>query len=386
MTFRIRSVLFLSLLAALGTSALPACGQSIFATEGLGYQLDPLDGRSSGLGGVALGFPEPEISWANPASAIGLIAPGLSLSYQYDNFSTDTEGTSFEGETARFPLLLATFPAGQRFVILGGFGSYLDQNWRVQEPDTLEFGGDSIAVVDLITSEGGVTRLRFGGAYHIGGGLGVGLVADFHTGTVRREEGRSFDPERQLNDTLIPSRWRYSGVGYTVGAHYSPSQVGGVGISLTYGGTLEAKVRDGPGNDRSYDLPLSVRIGGTGRILPTLLVALGGSWSGWSSVDGDLVAGATARDAWSLNGGIEWEGISIREQTIPIRLGARTAALPFHTTGDGVTERAASTGIGVPFAGGAVRPDVSVEFGNRSNGALDETFWRAGVSIRVFGR
>jgi long-subunit fatty acid transport protein len=386
MTPRLCPVLIVVALAVAG----PASGQSVFATNGLGHQVEPQDGRSRALGGAALGFPEPEISWANPASAIGLIAPGLSLTYQYDEFSADAGADTFEGQTARFPLLLAVFPAGERLVFQAGFGSYLDQNWRLQEQDTLVFAGaDSVGVVDVITSDGGVTRLRFGAGYHFGGGLGLGAAADFHTGSVQREEGRTFDPERGINDTLLRRTWRYRGVGYTVGAHWSPGQAGGVGVSVSYGGTLKAEPRDDEAEERSYDLPISIQAGGTGRVLPNLLVALGGSWSGWSSVDDDLLLPGSTSDSWSVQGGVEWDGISLRERPIPLRIGGRTGVLPFSTEGSGesITERAFTFGSGLLLAGGAVRPDVAAEFGTRSEGsALDESYWRLSASIRVMGR
>lgn len=384
---KVRALLSVALLTA---AALPSAltAQSVFVTEGLGYQLDPMDGRSRGLGGVALGLPEPEISWANPASAIGFSVPGLTLSYQYDNFSAENGTNTFDGQTARFPLLLTIFPAGD-FVLVGGFGSYLDQTWRLQRPDTLVFGTDSVRIVDLITSDGGVTRLRFGGAYHVGGGFGVGLVADFLRGRVSREEGRTFQIDSGMNNTFVRGAWRYRGVGYTVGAHWSPGPAGGIGASLSFGGELDAELQTGEGESRSYDLPVTAQVGGSGRILPTLLVALGGSWSGWSSASESTPGGVAARDAWSAQGGIEWDGITIRDRGVPLRLGGRTGVLPFggDPDGDGIEERAATFGIGALVAGGALRPDLAVEFGTRSDGSgLDESFWRVGISMRVLGR
>ncbi len=385
---KMRALLSVALLVVVSAAPSVAAAQSVFVTEGLGYQVDPMDGRSRGMGGVAVGLPEPEISWANPASAIGFSVPGMTLSYQYDNFSADSGTDSFEGETARFPLLLTIFPVGN-LVLIGGFGSYLDQTWRLQQPDTLVFGVDSIRIVDLITSDGGVTRLRFGGAYHIGGGFGVGVVADFLRGRVSREEGRSFQVGTGISNTFVRGDWRYRGVGYTVGAHWSPGPAGGIGASVSFGGELDAELQSGTGSSRSYKLPVTVQAGGSGRILPTLLVALGGTWSGWSAATEDDPGGIFARDTWSAQAGIEWDGITIGQRPIPVRVGGRTGVLPFggDPDGDGIEERAATFGLGALFASGAVRPDLAVEFGTRSDGlGLDESYWRLGVSMRVLGR
>jgi hypothetical protein len=98
-----------------------------------------------------------------------------------------------------------------------------------------------------------------------------------------------------------------------------------------------------------------------------------------------------ARDSWTAHAGLEWDGLSIGGRPLPIRLGGRTGVLPFgwepDASAEGATERAATGGLGLVMAGGAVRPDVVAEFGSRSDGTgIDETFWRLGFSIRVLGR
>jgi hypothetical protein len=390
MKCRIRSSALTILLVTLGIGAAGGAeAQSVLATRGLGFPLEPTEGRGAGLGGLGLGLPEPEISWANPAAAINLFAPGLVISYQYDNVTAQgVEGVP-EGSTARFPLLLAAFPAGERFVIQAGYGSFLDQNWLVERPDTLVLGGDTVPIVDRFASEGGVARLRLGGAYEVLENVGVGVAVDLYTGAVERVQGRLFPGEVEPGCCRVG--WTYRGLGYTLGAQWSPAGSSGVAASLTHGGRLEATTADPLADEASYDLPLVARAGASGRIGQTLLAAVGGSWAGWSRLDEALAQQGGARDSWTVQGGLEWDGLLLRERPVPLRIGGRTGALPFrwdHGPGDFLNERALTVGGGVVLAGGATRTDLALEFGDRGGdtAGVEESYWRLALSVKVLGR
>lgn len=370
---------------------IPAHGlaaQSLFSARGLGYPLDPIDSRSRGLGGVSLGLGAGEISWTSPASVIGLPAPGLVAAYQYDQFTNDDAATDFTGQTARFPLILAAFPIADRFVAIAGYGAYLDQNWRLEQADTLTLGGEDVGIVDRNSSEGGIARLRTGAAMEIIEGLGIGLTLDGYTGSVDRVRGRLFPGEATPGCCL--SSWSYTGLGYSAGIHYSAGDAFSVAGSASYGGTLKATSSDSLGTTTEYELPMLVRVGASARLAQNLLLAAGGSWDGWSSVDADLGTGAEVQDSWTAHGGLEWDGMSFRDRPLPIRLGYRSGKLPFATEGvtDGATEQAFTGGAGVLLGGGSIRSDFSIEVGSRSGEALpvlNESFWRFGFSVRILG-
>jgi hypothetical protein len=368
----------------------PAVGQSVFATRGLGYTIEPLDARARGLGGVPLSLTEADLSWSNPGSAIGLPAPGILLSYQYDNFDSTLGTTTLDNSTARFPLILAGYSVTPRLLLMAGYGSYLDQNWALGRADTLVFlETDSIPVIDQLTSEGGVIRLRAGAGYGITESLGVALAVDFYAGEAKRIQGRAFQGER--TPQCCRTTWNYNGMGVTAGANFRSSGAVTVSLSGTYGGILEAEPVEGDGAAVEYELPISLRAGVSGRVGQATLITLGGIWEGWSSLDEVLVGGGGARDSWTLGGGLEWEGLVIRDRPVPFRIGGRTGALPFQWFADEQeswsTERAFTLGSGIVLAGGAVRTDFSLEFGNRSGDVnLEESFWGAAFSVRVLGR
>ncbi|MEX2583588.1 MAG: hypothetical protein WD766_09945 [Gemmatimonadota bacterium] len=379
--------------------ATPVAAQSVFSARGLGYLLEPVDARARGLGGVSIGLPEPEISWVNPAAAAGLTEPGMIIGYQYDNFTSDASGSTADGRTARFPLLLAAFPAG-RFVLMAGYGSYLDQNWRFEVPDSLFLGEDTVRIVDLASSEGGVARMRAGASYQVNEDLGFGFGIDAYTGQAVRVEGRIFG--NAVSPTCCSSSWEYSGLGYTGGVRYVASEALSLGASLSYGGTLNAEAIAADTTEaatvrarlasRSYELPLVVRGGASGRIGQTTSLALGGSWGAWSTLDEALGGHGGARDSWSVEGGLEYDAVTLAGRPLPVRVGGRTAALPFRwgteASDPWARERALTLGGGILLAGGATRTDLSLEFGDRGSdgAALDESFWRVGLSVRVLGR
>lgn len=380
-----------ALLFALGLAVAPATeagAQSILSTRGLGFPIQPLDARARALGGATLGLAEPDVVWASPAAAVGLLAPTLVLGYEFTSFSAEAPGGSFNGKTVRFPLVLAAIPAGERIAFQIGFGSYLDQNWRMIENDTLFLAPDTVPVRDWWDSDGGVSRLRFGIAGEVRGNVSVGVGLDVYTGAVERLLGRAFPGEPRPACCL--ATWNFTGAGLTAGAHWSPTSDSGVAGSITYGGSLTADPADSVSASAEYELPITVQVGASGRLGTNLLVVVGADWTGWSSVDGELVGAGGAGDTWSANVGAEWDGMRIGNLPVPVRLGLRTAKLPFRWNDDSsgsLNERAFSLGAGFDLAGGGVRPNAFFEFGNRGGAdGFDESFWRFGASVRVLGR
>lgn len=384
------SARLLAALLLLGLGAAPAGAQSIFANRGLGLVSEPVDARGSGLGGVQLGLGRGEISWSNPAEMTGLLAPGLRAVFQMDDFSTDYGTRRLSGSTARFPLIVGAFPFG-RWVLSAGYGSFLDQNWAIEQTDTMVFGGDSTLVIDRLSSQGGVARLRVGASYMLTEPISLGLALDAYTGVSQREFGRFFDPAQRPPCCTV--EWRYTGFGATAGAAWSPSEALDVSAAASFGGTLEAESDSAGIAGGSYSIPTSFRLGGSGQVTPNTLVAASIGWTGWGTLDDELASVGGARDAWNVSGGIEWDGVRLRETAVPVRLGARYSAMPFSWGQPGAStafpdERALTAGLGLTLAGGAARGDLSFELGRRggTDAGISETFSRIVFSVTALGR
>lgn len=367
-----------------------AGAQSLLSSQGLGLPLEPMGARSYALGGVSLGLPGPEISWSNPAGAVGLPAGGLLTAFQYDSYSaTVRQESAVGGSAARLPLLLAAFPFGDRWAVSAGFGGFLDQRWGATQRDSLVLGSDSISIVDVVRSDGGVSRFRVAAARRLLPSLSLGLGADLYSGGVRRVAGRIFPNEAE--PTCCTTTWRYSGVGAVTSLDWNPGAALSVSASASFGGTLRAEAQDSSGRDRSYALPVRAEAGASGRVSPNLLVAATARWAGWSRLDTRLAPVGGARDTWGAGGGLEWDALQLLGRALPLRVGARYRTLPFGGTlvpGAEASERSYSLGSGLELGGGAARGDLTLERGSRGDtgDGLHESFWRIVFSASVLGQ
>jgi hypothetical protein len=384
---RLSAILPLALLLAT-VAAPPASAQSLFAGRGLGYVMEPIDGRGRGLGGVGLGLPEPSLSLVNPAGVAGIPAAALHVSVQPDHFTATFGGTEASSSTVRFPIIHAALPF-RRWTATLGYSAYLDRNWAVQRDTVFGVGGTEIGVRDRFASHGGVARLRLGTAYAVVPRVAVGAAVDVFTGSVQDTTYRIFD-EPGFSPAVIASSLSFRGLGYAAGARWVPSEAFAVDASVSGGGELEMR-REGAAT--FHDLPLQASVGLSGRVTPSTLLAVSGRWSGWSSVDEAMAAQGGARDVWSVAGGFEWDAFRVANQVVPVRLGARHALLPFRwdasPANDGwATERALTGGLGLRLAGGAASIDAGVERGERGgDGAgISESYWRMVFSLTVLGR
>ncbi len=370
--------------------AQPLVGQSLFSSGGLGLVVTPQDGRSAALGGTSLGLMGPELSWDNPAGAVGLPAAGLRIAFQMDQYDAALGGLESSGSTARFPLIMGAFPFSNRWAVTIGFAGLLDQNWAFEQADSVVVAGDTVSVIDRISSDGGASRFRLGAGYRVSESLSVGLGAELFTGGVDRVAGRIFPG--QSAPTCCSASWSYSGTGLLASVDWTPSEALTLALSASAGGSLDAEqdVEDSAGDDRSYDLPVMLNSGITGRVASGLLVTLGGQWAGWSTLDGALAEDGGARDSWAVRGGIEADGFQLFGQPLPLRVGVRHEQLPFRfggTASDWANETAYSAGTGLVL-GGAAQIDLAVERGQRGGAAagLDESYWRIIFSAGVLGR
>ena len=389
-----------ALLAA--AAAHPSHAQSLLSSRGLGYTLEPLDARARALGGLTTGMGGPHLSLVNPAEAVGLPAPGLVVTFQPDQYDATATGTggavATSGTTARFPLILAGFPIGGRVVATLGYGSFLDQNWQVEQTDSLDLPSGTVEVRDRFVSRGGVARFRAGAGYRVNNRLSVGAAADLFTGSVRdsvtREISGTFPAVSGVTFT-------YTGVGVTGGVRWVPLDALNLAAAVSGGGRLEADGDDDEEEggadadqaEKTYANPLTLDAGASARISQTLVLAASGRWAGWGTLADDLEDPSSVRDAVSASLGVEYEGFALGPRTFPLRLGARYAQLPFRwgTEAQGFEfpdERAVTGGIGARLAGGAAQVDLSAERGWRGGDAagLDESFWRFSFSLTLLGR
>jgi len=382
-----RSAVTLLALALLGGIATGAPAQSFSSGAGLGLPLDGMDARARALGGVGTGLFGIDLSAYNPAGSATIPAATLRAAFQPEQRTARFEAQSESFTTMRIPLLQGGFRFGERWTGSIAYSGVFDQRWAVTREDTIPVGGDDLAVFDRFSSDGGISRLSLAGAYEPLEGLSVGAGVHMYTGSSRREVTRQF--ERGFDPSQTVGEWSYRGAGLTFGGRWQPVDALVAGAAVEIGGTLEGR-RAGEAQEdaspRTYALPLALRAGASGRITQELAAVLSADWAGWSAANDDFSLGHGARDSWMVAGGVEFEPIG-EGFVMPIRIGARMGALPFRAPGgDWLGERALSGGLGARLGDGAVRADAALERGWRTGAAASEDFWRASLSLTVFGR
>ncbi len=391
----IRIRIAVAVLAALSVAAPAARAQSALSARGLGYPLDALDARSRGLGGLTTGLGDPHLSLVNPAAMVGLPVAGLSVTFQGDEISSQTAGRDEDFSTARFPAIHAAFPLGTRLVASLGYAGVLDQNWSGRRTDSLDLAGQRRQVVDVFNSEGGAARLRVGAGYRVLPRLDAGVALDVFTGALRDSSFRFIEG---LNGSAAGTNYTWSGVGLSAGARWRGNALS-VSAAVSGGGKLTAEPADSGVVEESYTLPLTLDAGASGRLTQRTLAALSVRWARWSAADEELGGGSTAdpagygggaRDALQVSGGLEYDGMRFLGRPVPLRVGGRYAELPFRWAADVEfpDERAVTGGLGIIFGGGAAALELSGERGWRGGDAmgLDESFWRATLSLSLLGR
>jgi hypothetical protein len=397
---------FLLVALALLLHYAPADAQSVFATRGLGVPILPADARSMSLGGITTGLFGLNPSLDNVAETGGLVRRGISASFQPSSRAFEIDGASDNLSSTRFPLIHAFYPARPRIVVSLGYGAFLDQGWGLTTDQRVLLGTDSVTTRDVARSTGGIAQMKLGAAFMVRPGLWIGAGGGLYTGSVEREVERLFPDSGQsdLRSFTTRTRWTYLAPLATFGVRFDIGAIGRVGAGVTWAGKLDAEGQDSAAIDRSYDLPLQGHFGMSALLAPGLLASVNAQYAGWdvatddfrsNGIVGNAEASTTARNTWSFGGGLEYALRTSDTRSVPFRFGARRTQFPFYLANeDPVNETALSFGLGYRIAGDDENPlatfDVGVERGDRTGGptvsAPSESFWRATVSVSLFGR
>jgi len=380
-----RNLIRSGLIALAALTVAPASAQSILARRGLGYPMEALDGRSRGMGGLTAGAGT-FFSLSNPAASAGIPAPAVSVTFQTDWYESTAEGVEVEGTAPRFPLIALAFPFNRRLSGSLAYGSFMDQNWGAVVVDSMDLATGRVPVQDRFSSEGGIARLRAGAAYLVTPRLALGLSGEIFTGVARDTLVRSVG---DLLPVFFSSTFRYSGVSAAGGVRWTPVAALGLAGSIGGGGKIRVEDEDSTGTSREFSMPLTVDAGAVGRLAENLELATSVRWAGWSANNEELASRGGARDALTVAGGVEYDGLSVLNTPIPLRVGARLNQLPFRwDDGEFADERALTGGIGFRLGRGTAQVDLSAERGWRGGDAagFEEPYWRGAVTFSILGR
>lgn len=369
-----------TLLLALGLPGVLPAQNSVYGVQGIGFPGRSIGVRSRALGGGNAVF-DPG-SGLNPAAVAGFtaVAASLSMGTTFRSYTAGDSTVSGLQET-RFPFVIVGSSLGAtRFAFALSFGSYLERTFDVQTSGTAVIRGESLTVVDRVASDGGASDLRGALGVRVGGGFLLGgavhLISGSSTLRIRREFSsslyRTFAEQNQL---------QFGGFGASVGA------VLRVSSGLQLGATARIDSRLDVTRDatvlQTVDLPRT--LSGGIRLIPVrgITMATTATWRSWSDAAVDLGASVRAFDTWEVGSGVEIGGIDQGTTRIPVRLGVRYAQLPFSARATQGREWIVAAGTGVPFAGGRIALDVSLERALRDGAGAREEAWHLAVGVLV---
>ncbi len=358
---------------------------SEFGVRGLGLPGRAQSARSMGSAGAFSLFDGE--SGVTPAAIADLGAMTATFTGMSDYRSSDSPAGGASVRNFRFPQFLVGgpikgFPVSASF----SYSNYMTRDFSLAFPGSVSFGGGpSVGVVDTLQSTGGINDLRLALAYRAGKRVSVGVAAHIITGTNRLFLKRVF------SDTLYATATQRSelsvaGFGVSLGALAQLTNT--VAVSLLARSDGSASLQRDSTDVGRVDLP--VTLGGGLRWRPSRRLDLAGQvlWRNWSKANDQLVAlsGVGSNNTLEFAGGLELTTHTRRPGQLPLRLGFRSASLPFPVTaGAEAKEHGLAAGTGLSFAAERGTLSLSLERAWRSEAAgFSERAWifTAGVSVR----
>jgi len=374
-----RALLVLCLAAVPGVATAQS---SQFGVRGLGLPGRSVSTYAFGTGG-AFGMFDPA-SGLNPAALGRLAALTAGLSSLQDfRHVENPAGTESLRET-RFPFVSVAGPIRKYPGVVGiSFSSYTSRDFTQATSDTIVLRDALVPVNDTLSSRGGLSDLRFAGAYRLHDTWIFGGSFHVITGSDRLRFRRSFT-DSSYQAATQRSELSYAGIGVELGV------IRNFGTTFSMAATVRS---DGHANvDRdsarvsTVDLPYTFGLGLQWRPSPKLNLASQLLVKTWSGANSDLLAqgGTGADNTTEISLGGEFTGDPRRPTRRPLRFGARYGSLPFPVIeGERPHEFGVSLGTGIRFAQDRAGIDLGLEHVWRSAGAYSERAFLLNVGVTV---
>jgi hypothetical protein len=377
---RVALVFALALAASVGVVEAQV---SVYSVLGIGFPSRPVgvSARSQGDGIAAMDAG----SAVNPA-AIAL-QPRLNVIgvSETTNRRYVADGVRVEGlRDTRFPFFMIEGQLGNSPVVGGlSYSTYTDRSYHIETGDTITIRGEEVPIQDELQSDGGIADVRAAVAWNAGVKLQVGAAFHLLAGSTREEVTRDFgnaayEPVRQKGDVA------YTGWGLSAGIVYTPLPRLRVGAAVRRDSKLEISGALLPAFE--VQLPLTLTAGFTLIPLTPLRWSVSGSWRSWSGARDDVPEGVALYlfDTWDVGTGVEIRGAGGVLSSIPLRLGARYAKLPFSPKPDQPRELSFSGGTGFYLASNRVLFEFTAERAIREGGGASERAWQLffGLTLR----
>jgi hypothetical protein len=359
-----------------------AAQSSQFGVRGLGLPGRSISTYAFGTGG-AFGMFDP-VSGLNPAALGRLTALTAGLSSLQDfRHVENPAGTESLRET-RFPFVSVGGPIRKYPGVVGiSFSSYTSRDFTLATADTVSLRDALVPVNDTLSARGGLSDLRFAGAYRLHDTWIFGGSFHVITGSDRLRLRRSFaDTSYQV--ATQSSELSYAGIGVELGVIRNFGSAFSVAATVRSDG--HANVDRDSARVSTVDLPYTFGLGLQWRPSPKLNLASQLVVKTWSGANSDLLAqgGTGANNTAEVSFGGEFTPDPRRPTRRPLRFGARYGSLPFSVIeGEQPHEFGLSLGTGIRFAQERAGIDLGLEHVWRSGGAYSERAFQLNLGVTV---
>jgi hypothetical protein len=376
----VRRALLVLLLASVPGVA--AAQSSQFGVRGLGLPGRSLSTSAFSAGG-AFGMFDPA-SGLNPAALGRLTALTAGLSSLQDfRHVENPAGTESLRET-RFPYVSVAGPIRKYPGVVGiSFSNYTSRDFTLATADTIILRDVLVPVSDTLSARGGLSDLRFAGAYRVQETWIFGGSFHVITGSNRLRFRRSF-ADGAYESATQSSELSYAGVGVALGVIRNFGPAFSVAATVRSDGHLNVD-RDSA-RVSTVDLPYTFGLGLRWRPAAKLDLASQLVVKTWSAANSDLLAqGGTGSDnTFEVSLGGEFTPDPRRPTRRPLRFGAHYGTLPFFVVaGEQPHEFGLSLGTGIRFAQERAGIDLGLEHVWRSAGAHSERAFLLNVGMTV---
>jgi hypothetical protein len=369
-------------LGLIATPIAASAQSSQFGVRGLGMPARPISARAFATGGAFSMF-DVESS-VNPASLGRAPTFAAQFNILQEWRHVENPAGSESVRQTRFPHMTVEGPIKRAPAVLGiSFSSYTNRDFTLASVDTVSLRGVLVPVSDTLASRGGVSDLRFAGAYRMGNALVVGGGFHILTGTNRLRARRTFS-DTTYQVASESTELSFAGVGVSLGLIRDFGSRFSVAASVRSDGKVDVD-RDSS-RVGSVDLPYTFGLGMRWRAGAGLDLATGVVAKTWSGANSDLLTqnGNGAENTIEASLGAELTPDPRRPNRTPIRLGARYGTLPFPlVTGEQPHELGLSIGTGVLFAQRRASVEAGLEHVWRSEGDHKERAFMLDVAVTV---
>ena len=375
-----RRALVVLLLAAAPVGA--AAQSSQFGVRGLGMPGRSLSTTAFGTGG-AYGMFDPG-SGLNPAALGRLTALTAGVSTLQDFRHVENPAGTRSLRETRFPYLSVAGPIRKYPGVVGlSFSNYTSRDFTLATADTIILRDVLVPVSDTLSSRGGLSDLRFAGAYRVQDTWIFGGSFHVITGSARLRFRRSF-ADTTYEAATQSSELSYAGVGMSLGVirNFGPA----LSLAATVRSDGHVNVDRDSARVSTIDLPYTFGFGARWRPAAKLDLASHVVVKTWSGANSDLLAqgGTGSANTFEVSFGGEFTPDLRRPTRRPLRFGVRYGSLPFSLVeGEQPHEFGLSLGSGIRFAQDRAGVDLGLEHVWRSAGAHSERAFLVNIGMTV---